>query len=856
MRPKLKTLFVFVTLFIFACLEGSAQSSEYGLYIQTYPKQFTEFTSLALDNGEPIEVSGKKTTLSFKVWNRKENAFGTVFRAITNKGKNIDLMYSVNVNESEKHYPMLVIGDQVHTLEQDILFEQWLDVSLTIDPEDGSILLDYNHANIHLTDPDITSLKSLRLAFGLCPFPEYILDNVASVNLKDITLHKNREIIREWKMALHQEDTCYDEINNQPAVGKNADWLLDKHITWKKIYQGNFPVTPMIAFDSLRSTFYIVADKEHLTLLHATNEQEENIRLRGGEFAATYPNQLMYLPQTGQLVSYNLDENLFSFLNLETQQWENKQAPQTEHKQYYWNNTQTYNVQDSTLVSFGGYGHFHYHNDLTISYPYKKRAIQKRKKLPEIHPRYSSASIIVEDTLLYVFGGRGCPSGKAELSPRNYYDLYAINLKTLETSLLWEVSETPQSGDFLPGENMIYDASQDCFYFFCTQQGGVLMRINKQTPTFEPMSLPLYSPISAQYLYTNLYYSPRESKLYAALLQAQVSGESSLQIYELNFPPFPLRALRQVTEPVVEENHADSSFLFLLIGGGALLAGAGFFFIKRRKSAPQTAMLQEKEKKAAPSEETPLTSDDLIEFHNYDLEHSSIRFFGGFRVMDREGNDITASFTPTLKALLILLILFTGKDEKGISGHKLLQLLWFDKMEESAKNNRNVYMSKLRSLLEKVGDVSILNKNGFWSIRFENTCMCDYLEALHLYRQNDSQDLEKLVELLLHGMMLPNMEIDWIDKFKSDFSNYTIDLLSRVLKRNDLPDNFRLKIADTLFQHDYINEEALAEKCRILYKQGKKGLAKTVYNSFCKEYTVSLGTVYPTSMLDLIQKES
>lgn len=29
-------------------------------------------------------------------------------------------------------------------------------------------------------------------------------------------------------------------------------------------------------------------------------------------------------------------------------------------------------------------------------------------------------------------------------------------------------------------------------------------------------------------------------------------------------------------------------------------------------------------------------------------------------------------------------------------------------------------MSKLRSLLDKVGDIKILNQNGFWSIQFEN----------------------------------------------------------------------------------------------------------------------------------------
>ena len=165
-------------------------------------------------------------------------------------------------------------------------------------------------------------------------------------------------------------------------------------------------------------------------------------------------------------------------------------------------------------------------------------------------------------------------------------------------------------------------------------------------------------------------------------------------------------------------------------------------------------------------------------------------------------------------------------------------------------------MSKLRGLLEKVGDIKILNQNGFWSIQFEEGTICDYLEALHLYKENNSQNLEKLLELLLRGIMLPNMEIDWIDAFKNDFSNSTIDLLCRLLKREDLSETLKLKIADTLFQHDYINEEALCVKCRILCQQGKKGLAKTVYDTFCKEYAASLGTEYKFSLMEIIDEQN
>ena len=85
-----------------------------------------------------------------------------------------------------------------------------------------------------------------------------------------------------------------------------------------------------------------------------------------------------------------------------------------------------------------------------------------------------------------------------------------------------------------------------------------------------------------------------------------------------------------------------------------------------------------------------------------------------------------------------------------------------------------------------------------------------------------------------------------------DFPNNTIDFLTRLLEREDLSDSFLLRVADVLFQHDFINEDALRVKCRILSRQGKKGLAKNVYDAFCKEYTNSLGVACPIQLQNLI----
>ncbi len=843
-----RVIFLYLILTFVLCRQAAAQPVEYGLYIQTFPLQANQYTSMALDDGNPIQTAGEEMRLSFKLSARNENLFGCVFRIITDRGENIDLMYSVS--ENDKRYPMLVTGDEIRAIAQAVKGGEWTEVALTFNPKNGDITLSYGNSLVKAANHKIAGARSVRISFGYCPFEGYRLADVASVNLKDIRIDRGGKAIRLWKMELHHRDNCYDELQKKRATGHNSRWILDEYITWKPIYHQNFKETPSIAFDPTIGTFYMATDKKKLYAFHPNEAVTDTLLVKGGEYAANYPNQLIYIPQQRHLLSYNLDENLYAPFNSTSQCWENSQAPVKEHD--YWNNSLTYFPANASLVSFGGYGHYHFNNELLISYPYAPGATQHRVHLKEIHPRYSAASAIVDSTL-YIFGGRGCPSGKQELSPKNYYDLYAVNLFTLQATKVWEASAPEESMNFLPGENLIYDRERKCFYFLCTRQGGTLMRISTAQPDFETMSLPIHSPLDAQYLYTNLYYSPKQAKLYAAIQQTKVDGKTSVDLYEMDYPPVPVKSVEQSeTDRTEKAGHDKYIYPPLVI---ALLATAVFFALHKRKRKQPADLPLETEKEApqpaAPALEMTMRS-DMPEYHNYDLSKGSVCFFGGFRVMDKKGNDITSSFTPTLKALLILLILYTGKDPKGIVGHKLIQLLWFDKSEESAKNNRNVYISKLRNALEQVGNVRIVNQNGFWNIQFEDGTICDYLKALRLYQENDRQNLEKLIELLLHGSMLPNTEIDWIDPFKNDFSNTTIDLLSRLLKQEELSDAFRLKIADTLFQHDYINEEALQIKCSILCRQGKKGLAKTVYDSFCKEYTASLGTEYPVALMDLI----
>ena len=150
----------------------------------------------------------------------------------------------------------------------------------------------------------------------------------------------------------------------------------------------------------------------------------------------------------------------------------------------------------------------------------------------------------------------------------------------------------------------------------------------------------------------------------------------------------------------------------------------------------------------------------------------------------------------------------------------------------------------------------------FLKIRWNENVFCDYCTALHcmdLLQKNGAQKdevlLNQILELLLYGPLLSNTIVDWLDEFKDAYSSLSIDLLRNLLdieyRKSDR--EMVLRITDIMFLHDPLNEEALAAKCSVLFLEGKKGIAKSVYDRFCKEYRESLGEDYKIPLSKLCE---
>jgi len=68
-----------------------------------------------------------------------------------------------------------------------------------------------------------------------------------------------------------------------------------------------------------------------------------------------------------------------------------------------------------------------------------------------------------------------------------------------------------------------------------------------------------------------------------------------------------------------------------------------------------------------------------------------------FKVLDKDGDEITSQFTPKLKQLFLIILLYSQRSKNGISTQELTDILWKGHSSQSAKNSRGVTNPQIAS---------------------------------------------------------------------------------------------------------------------------------------------------------------
>jgi two-component SAPR family response regulator len=397
---------------------------------------------------------------------------------------------------------------------------------------------------------------------------------------------------------------------------------------------------------------------------------------------------------------------------------------------------------------------------------------------------------------------------------------------------------------------MVFDPADSCFYVLDVAGGGILQKISMTKPEITAVTSNTGQSSEADFPFYTLFYSPNRAKLFALLCRNFNAGNSEIYLFEISYPPISQANSKQE----LPLSHKMSFIIIATIAGVVVLLGCvAAYLIKNKKKKRGKNILSIVTESA--SEKTGHAGAERY----FNRTKQCVSLLGGFNVMDKNGTNITSIFTPILKSLL-LLVLLNSNEDKGINSKKIDSLLWFDKDEKAARNNRNVSLNRLKILLENIGDVKLTNTGGFWKITFGADVFCDYYAALEHLRNAKANPtthhnlIPELLELLMFGPLLPYTHADWLDKFKSNYSNNAIDILGSLAMKKEYArnDDLRIQIADSIFLFDSLNEEAVGIKCLILYNAGKKGLAKSAYDNFTKEYHLLLGENYKYSLNQVI----
>jgi two-component SAPR family response regulator len=771
--------------------------------------------------------------------------YGYIFRIIGDGRTNIDLISNL-ASPSSNFW--LVFKDKVLFSYKwsDINngdFDQWIKIKVEIDAKSNKLSVWMNGNKQEQIVHEIGSLKNFDIVFGACRNSLFYNTDVCPMSLKDIKIfNSKKKLTHEWKLSQHSQSRVYDEINHREATIENPIWIIDKHIKWRKQIDLMFDNLVGIAADDENGKVFFV-DKKAVYILLPETYQIDTIPFVGGLPYFELSKQLIYNKFTNELWSYNFYKNEISKFSFLTRKWSSSDSRTIEPD--YWHHNKLISPVDSSLLTLFGYGHYKYKSDIN-KYDNKSKSWKKIDNTNQIQPRYMSSAGLLNNKEVLVFGGYGSKTGRQELSPEFYYDLYILNLKDFSFKKVWTL-EKPEY-PFVPCEALIPDQPEGCFYTlvyssvnFSTSLHLAKFGIDKNEYQIYNDSIP-YNFLDTE-SWSTLFLNKKMSQLVAI-----TSHLSEVSLYTIAYPPL-------LPSDVYQKEPKKMNWILMtvLILGAATLTTGGFLVTRRKKikknsnnwyvkiDHPCILPIEEEEKRTI----------------------SSIYLIGVFQVFDKKGSDITSSFSPTLKQLFLYIFLHSSKNGKGVLSSKLDEVLWYDKSEESARNNRNVNISKLRLILDEIEGIEIINENSYWKIYLDKTIFCDYTLVLDLLKKSSSMNLseteiKQILSLLLSGELLPQIQTDWMDEIKSQFANEVIDVLSSLSKEKEIINNFSIQyhLAECILLYDRFNDEAFASKCSVLYHIGKKGTAKNMYDSFCRDYKQSLGIEYEVQFNELIKQKS
>jgi DNA-binding SARP family transcriptional activator len=834
------------------------QDVRYGLKFHSYEVEKEKRTGLNLAPGKPFSFpNGFSMSFDINFSPERLHPFGSVFRIVAEDRQHIDFMLS-EIGNTGKTMVSFISSSGGIVFEQafgeEIDYGRFVAVQIQIDIRRGTLSATVGNKRFARQAMPLESFRNSRILFGKSNYPRFQTTDVPSFILRNIQIRDAAgKPLYQWTLSRHAQGGAYDELKNHFAQCENPEWILDSHAFWQKQMEFEVKTNPHFCYNPDKNEVAVFDQDTFIRFCLDSGTLIKNKVANKLIHTASSSNNLVYNPftKTYNCAVFNLRAGV-DLLVYDTLAGDWNKAYDNNLPPDYWHHNRFFSALDSNLYLMNGYGHHKYKNTVN-RYDYRTKTWDTLSlRGDRIHPRYLGGLAKKDELHLILFGGYGSETGNQEIRPQSYYDLYEIDLQTLEAKKVWEM-DAPPSPDFAVANSLVPSAGGQTFYALTFPNHRFysklsLLEVSMNRPEYRIVADSIPFDFEDVRSNADLYFSPSSGLLIAVVVEPLTSASSRVAIYTLHSPPLALDELCQTGR----KRSLWPVLLFSALGlaGAWLAAGAVSSRLKKRKTERRLPGEAPKGK-TPPGEQPP-------------GRRQAICLLGGFRVFDANGTNLAKEFTPMLRQLFALLLLSTAKNGSGISSAKLRDTLWFDKSEKNARNNRGVFINKLRQIFGQPGPVHIKNHDLYWSLEVDGSVYCDYLEALRLIRKlslnkktASAGDVKELLSIASAGELLPDMQNEWVDGFKSDFSNSLIDLLLDVYKQSDVRKSLQLciNLADVIFIHDSLNEDALSIKCRQLSLMGKYGLAQKVYAIFVKEYKTLLNADFKYTFEQLIRRE-
>jgi DNA-binding SARP family transcriptional activator len=692
----------------------------------------------------------------------------------------------------------------------------WHTVAIFCDTDRKLLSLRSDTSEVTIGPVGYPSVVDPRIEFG--PHEDPVMA-IRDVRLIDVEQERSK-LIDHWPLFEDAGDVVHDIVGGNHGTQTGLTWLMPKHY---EIYRDSmYTFSVSASWNPYDRTFHIFAEDKH-----GIYAREAGTTLwTDGSFPWT--GRLEFDPFFGRMIMMESSIGKLTFLNRERSSWDPPLRYVDPDSLQHGSAMIAVNHLNGEILRLGGYGWFTFKNDLA-RYNEQTRSWEPVEITGDrMEPRQAMGYAYASDpSSVYLFGGQGNESGDQADGYGMFFDLWKLDLATYTMKLIWKKPVDFGAGfgfGFLHRQQsdstMIYgvtlvDSTRRILLFEGKHESDDLRRVYEISDP--DIAIAGFDEVRQEMLFYHFSQTANETDPYG-------NG-----LFALRYPPMieaEYRDLHQAAQP-----DEDGYVLFLVLGGLFLIAGStyGIASWKIRKGvrfSPQSISRMAQGKT------------------------SCIHLFGGFRVFNRFGEDITPQFSPKIRQILLLTLL-TRNGEEGITTERLTTDVWPDASPASAKNARGVTIARLRSLLSGMSGISLVYEAKHWKIVFEDESQCELKVVSNILDTTapTKAEMRELIRIASAGEFLPDEHFEGIDVIRRSIEEKIIHVLMEELLSPDRHDDLQhlLACADTILVHDAYNERAFETKINLLVKAGRKGEAQQAQKLFERRYKNMFGVEYTRS---------